>query len=97
MIYQRSLIDTCKKNPEWKQLYNECVAFWMDQILKDGELTEFIEKTELTDDWWIKNHFFFGMGIRNYMRMNGFTDKKFGLNLDEIYVALFMDAVERLW
>lgn len=46
------------------------------------------------ENWVAPYHFFWGMGVRNALRANGFSEGEFGVeNLDNIYVALIEEAV----
>jgi len=48
------------------------------------------------DSWYISQHFFGGMAIRNYLREYGFGEKYWPIwNLDDIYVFLLEDALDR--
>ena len=46
--------------------------------------------------WWIPAHLYWGMGVRNMLRTNGFLDDRSPSgNLDDIYIELVEAAVER--
>lgn len=43
--------------------------------------------------WWVEHHFGWGMGIRNLLRENGYTEQSLGIdNLDDYYVGLIEQA-----
>lgn len=45
--------------------------------------------------WWAPYHLFWGMGVRNKLRDEGFGEDDFGIhNLDNIYVELVEEAVD---
>lgn len=45
--------------------------------------------------WWTSYHFYWGMGIRNLLRLHGFGENYFKVdNLDDIYIALVEEALE---
>jgi hypothetical protein len=45
--------------------------------------------------WWVPAHFFWGTGIRNAMRQNGFGEKELGVgNLDDIYIKAIEIALD---
>jgi hypothetical protein len=47
------------------------------------------------DGWNIPYHSFWGMGVRNFFRQEGFGEKYFGIdNMDCIYKFLIEDAVK---
>lgn len=47
-------------------------------------------------DWYVSQHFWGGMAIRNFLRQNGFGEKYWPIwNLDDIYVFLLEDALDK--
>jgi hypothetical protein len=93
---------------EYEQFHNEKYAE-LDTRFKIGAtklLSKTLDETtkqEIRDAHakhgakWIHStpggHFFFGMGIRNLLRQNGFTDADAGGNLDDYYCQLLEVAV----
>jgi hypothetical protein len=96
-LYTKYFVELCEIEEDRKDLKNYCVCFWMDMILKDYDLTKIVDENVIDYDFFIKQHFGFGLFVRNWMRLHGFTDKKFNLNLDDIYIEIFVEAVKRLW
>jgi len=48
------------------------------------------------NDWYVSQHFFGGMAVRNYLREYGFGEKYWPIwNLDDIYVFLLEDAIDK--
>ena len=44
--------------------------------------------------WWVEHHLWWGMGVRNTLRANGFGEEEFGVdNLDDYYIGLIEAAV----
>lgn len=45
------------------------------------------------EEWWVMHHFGWGMGMRNLLRDNGFSEKDMGVgNLDDYYIAFIEQA-----
>lgn len=45
-------------------------------------------------NWIVENHFFFGMGIRNWLRNNGYREDSLGIwNMDDHYIPIMLLAV----
>jgi hypothetical protein len=53
-------------------------------------------KAASPDDWYVGQHFGGGMFVRNYLRRNGFGEAYWPIwNLDDIYVFLLEDAIDK--
>lgn len=45
------------------------------------------------DKWWVEHHFSWGMGVRNMLRKNGYSEKALGIdNLDDYYIPFVEQA-----
>jgi len=46
------------------------------------------------DGWYVPYHFWWGMGVRNFLREKGFGEEYFKVdNLDDIYIYLVEEAL----
>lgn len=53
-------------------------------------------KAENGENWYVGQHFWGGTAVRNHLRLNGFGEKYWPIwNLDDIYVFLLEDAIEK--
>lgn len=52
------------------------------------------EHQKSPDEWWVGHHFFWGMGMRNLLRENGYGEKELEIgNLDDCYIELIENAI----
>jgi len=81
-------LPTEKKNPAIDLLSKDLDSTGERQLLRDM----------MSDgpDWYVGQHFFGGMAVRNRLRAKGFGEKYWPIwNLDDIYVFLLEDAIKK--
>ena len=81
-----------KIHPEKRQLAIKFLqGYFADAPSTIQEIHLAIEKDPQT--WWVDYHLTWGMGVRNLLRRNGFSEVDLGVeNLDDCYVALIESA-----
>lgn len=87
----------------------ECAAFYssLSEQIKAPALAALQEETKNyaadirekfkadPENWYVEHHFWWGMGIRNFLREKGFGEEYFGShNLDDIYIYLVEEALD---
>src|SRR3990167_1330791 len=91
---------------DWKKYHSDNLAK-IDTAIRDRaveflrnffteEVKQLIREAEKDNPqtWWAAYHSFWGMGVRNTLRKNGFSEKELCVeNLDDCYIGLVELAV----
>jgi acyl carrier protein len=86
ILYRRQRFIHISEPP--KEVWEGAIAILQRELTEDT-LTQVRELfAEDPEQWWLEHHMFFGMGVRNLLRKNGFGDDRFGDNLDDYWVEL---------
>ena len=92
----------CHTEDECALMYSEIPQEQKDAAIKVFRESDYVQSfPEIRnsiagdpDHWNIPYHSFWGMGVRNFFREEGFGEEYFGVcNLDDIYTALIEEAV----
>lgn len=81
-----------------KKIKKDAIDFLNEKLSKEEKdkiLGIYIKNKEKGVFWFIEYHFSYGMYIRNLLRNGGFTDDKFGGNLDDHYSELLRCVIDK--
>jgi hypothetical protein len=79
--------------PEPDDWHMEAALVLRKALRERGELSN-IRKAVRNEDFWKWQHFSTGMGVRNFLRTNGYDEKTLNIwNLDDHYIPIMLLAV----
>ncbi len=82
-------------NQDNKSLIQEAARFLRTKT-SDESLSQIrAEYKQNKEEFILRNHFSLGLNVRNVLRNGGFTDDKFGADLDDVWAEIVIEMLQQ--